>query len=150
MWARFRRDGPGDYWFVMRSLSTVHFLGLSAPCGASRELEKRVVGQAIFSAKGCGTFEGVTEPDGADPVHDGLSSPDEPEPETRALKDISTYQRLNEFGWNALPAYLAVLGALFLIFGVSSGALRHVAYGALFIGLAFVTRRHDGAWFRRY
>jgi len=92
----------------------------------------------------------MPELDGAEPLQGGSRSRSaEPEVESSRFEP-SNYQRLNDFGWNALPSYLAILGAIFLLFGVFSGALRSGAYGALFIALGFVTRRHEGAWFRRY
>lgn len=62
----------------------------------------------------------------------------------------SIRRRLDEFGWNALPIYLAVLGVLFLTYGLASGDLRAAGYGALFIALGLLKRRHQGAWLRRY
>ena len=93
----------------------------------------------------------MPEPDRAEPVVGGLRGRSgEPKGEFSRSEESSTYQRLNEFGWNALPTYLAVLGAIFLLFGVFSASLRSAAYAALFIALSILKRRHEGAWFRRY
>ena len=63
--------------------------------------------------------------------------------------DDSLVSRLNEFGWNALPAYLVALGALFLLYGVATGDLPAAGIGALFVVLSIWRRRQEGAWFRR-
>jgi hypothetical protein len=57
---------------------------------------------------------------------------------------------MNEFGWNALPAYLAVLGGLFLVFGLAASDLRNAGFGGLLVGMSVFKRRQEGAWFRRF
>lgn len=66
------------------------------------------------------------------------------------LEDASLLCRLDEFGWNALPAYLAVLGAVFVVSGLAVGDLRNFAFGGVLVGLSIFKRRQEGAWYRRF
>ncbi len=65
-------------------------------------------------------------------------------------EDASLLGRLNEFGWNALPTYLAVLGALFLVSGLAAGDLRNAGFGGVLVGIGIFKRRQEGAWYRRF
>lgn len=64
--------------------------------------------------------------------------------------DASLLGRLNEFGWNALPAYLAVIGALFLVYGLVVGDLRNAGFGGVLVGISIFKRRQEGAWYCRF
>ena len=66
------------------------------------------------------------------------------------LEDASLLGRLDEFGWNALPAYLAVLGAVFVVSGLAAGNLRNLGFGGVLVGLSVFKRRQEGAWYRRF
>ena len=65
-------------------------------------------------------------------------------------EDTSFVGRLNDFGWNALPAYLGVLGAAFVVSGLAAGDLRSLGYGGVMVGLSIFKRRQQGAWYRRF
>lgn len=82
---------------------------------------------------------------GGDPVRRSDPSSDSP-----PLEDTSLLGRLNEFGWNALPTYLAVLGAIFVVSGLAAGDLRNLGFGGVLVGLSIFKRRQEGAWYRRF
>lgn len=69
---------------------------------------------------------------------------------SRQREDASLLGRLNEFGWNALPAYLAALGGLFLVSGLAAGDLRNAGFGGVLVGISIFKRRQEGAWYRRF
>ncbi len=95
------------------------------------------VSQILWSRRGVGEAESVRQ-----------SEPPLVLPPQR--EDAPLLGRLNEFGWNALPAYLAVLGALFLVYGVAAGDPRNAGFGGVLVGIGIFKRRQEGAWYRRF
>lgn len=82
-------------------------------------------------------------------IEDGERSPDRLR-KRPTLENGSLGARLNEFGWNALPVYLAVIGALFLVGGLAAADMRSAGFGCVLVGLSIFKRRQEGAWYRRF
>ena len=141
-------------WAILRWISTVVSVGILAGFARRNAMEGNtpmavvvaltalvpIAFQVAWSWGRTGSRRGHQEE--AHPVADrqGARSPS---------ADDTLVSRLNEFGWNALPAYLVALGALFLVYGVATGDLPAAGIGALFVVLSIWKRRQEGAWFRR-